>query len=154
MGPQTAELYFQRLFEHVLTKNPFPPVDVTPLVDKEGLDEMLSIAKLEKLTILLKRPNPDDLGSEHAKWMQKLEKMNAQKATTELTAVKGESLKPDAETKAFAHVAANNGKVTVVGRDSHGVKVEESTAAKPLVITEHVDDNLETAMQVLQRTAY
>ena len=95
-----------------------------------------------------------DLCDRHRVTHAKLEKMNAQKATTELTAVKGESLKPDAETKAFAHVAANNGKVTVVGRDSHGVKVEESTAAKPLVITEHVDDNLETAMQVLQRTAY
>lgn len=151
LGAETARVFFERLFKFVLTKRGFPPVEVTAFPDKEALDTMLSLPRLEKLTIILKRPNPDDLGGEIEKWMKKLEKQKARSAFTELVAVKGESLQPDSETRKFAEVAAVNGQVSVIGRDAQGLKFEDSTVARPWVKTEHINDNLETVIQVLQR---
>jgi hypothetical protein len=152
MGPRTAATFFERLFEHVVRELNLPPVEVTAIVDKEALDSMLGLAQLEKLTIELKRPNPDDLGGEADKWMKKLEKQRARSIVTQLTASAGKSLAPDDETKSAARVAADNGKVSVIGRDAAGDRVEESTSERPLVLTEKVDENVETVFQVLQRT--
>ena len=113
---------------------------------------MLSLPVLERLTIELKRPNPDDAGGERARWMKKLQKQHAQSLKTELVAVKGESIKPDEDTRSAAHVAADNGNVRVVGRNAGGTRVDESTKDRPLLITAKVDDNVETATQVLART--
>lgn len=152
MGAATAVTFFQRLFDEVRKTSDFPPVDVTAIADKDNLVEMLSLPVLERLTIELKRPNPDDAGGERARWMKKLQKQNAQTLKTELVAVKGESIKPDEDTRSAAHVAADNGNVRVVGRNAGGTRVEESTKDRPLLITATVDDNVETATQVLSRT--
>lgn len=152
LGPRTAEAFFQSLFDYLRTKKEFPQVEVTPLVDKDVVDEMLELKTLEKLTIELKRPNPDDLGHEDERWMKKLEKMKARKLVEQIEAVRGESIVPDAETRSIARVAANNGRVSVVARDATGARFEESTVARPLVITEHVDDKVETTVDVLRRT--
>ncbi len=151
IGPGAAARFFSALFTEVWLDGNYPAIEVTPIADRENLEAMLSLASVDRVTIELKRPNADDAGSEQERWMKKLEKMNVQKQTTELVATKGSSIKPDKETRALAQVAADNGNVTVVGRDADGSRIEESTSNRPWVVAAKVDENIETTMQVLQR---
>lgn len=153
LGPQTAVKFFQRLFESLVQSGKYPPIEVTAIPDRDTLDEMFSLSKLEKIVIELKRPNADDAAGEEAKWLKKLAKQNARKITTELVAVAGESILPDQETRALAAVAARNGNVSVIGRDANGKKVDESTKSRPLMIPQQVDSDIETSMDVLLRAA-
>jgi hypothetical protein len=153
LGVSAAVTFFQQLFDHVVEAGKFPKVEVTALPDADTLETMLSLSKLEKITIDLKRPNADDGNLEERRFLKKLEKQNAQRQIIELVAVSGLSIQPDAETRALASVASRNGNVSVVGRDEGGRRVEESTQEKPLVKVEYVDSDEETSMDVLLRTA-
>lgn len=153
LGPNTAELFFQQLFDHVVEDGEFPKVEVTALPDADTLETMLSLSKLEKITIDLKRPNADDGDLEERRLLKKLERQNAQRQIIELVAVSGQSIHPDADTRTLASVASRNGNVSVVGRDEGGRRVEESTQEKPLVKVEYVNSEQETSMDVLLRTA-
>lgn len=153
LGPQTAVKFFQNLFDPLIQTRKYPTVEVTAIPDTDTLEEMLSLSKLEKLTIELKRPNADDASGEEPKWLRKLAKQNVRKIVTELVAVAGESIVPDEETRALAAVAARNGNVSVIGRDESGKRVDESTKSRPLMITQQVDSDIETSMDVLSRMA-
>lgn len=153
LGPQTAVKFFQTLFNHLVQTQEYPPIEVTAIPDTDTLNEMLSLSKLERLTIELKRPNADDGADEEVKWLKKLAKQNVKTITTKLVAVAGASIAPDQETKALAFVAARNGNVSVTGRDASGRRVDESTKSRPLMIPYEVDSNIETSMDVLSRAA-
>lgn len=153
LGAQAAATFFQRLFDLVYQKGKCTQVEVTALPDMATLEMMLSLHKLERMTIDLKRPNADDAASDEARMLKKLENQGVRQQQTQLVAAAGESIKPDAETRALAKVAANNGSVSVVGKDSGGLRVVESTVARPLSLTRLVNSMVETAMDVLKRTA-
>lgn len=153
MGPKFAAAFFQQLFDRLVISGRYPDIEVTPLPDKDSLEEMMSSSTLEKITIELKRPNADDAGGDEAKWLKRLERQKARKITTEIVAAKGEFITPDEETQALAKVAARNGNVSITGRDPAGLKVEESTREKPMAISEYVDSDNETSLDVLVRTA-
>lgn len=57
MGPQALETFFQALFDKVYLAGKSTEVEVTALPDVESLEQMLKLAKLDRLTIHLKRPN-------------------------------------------------------------------------------------------------
>lgn len=154
LGPQTAVAFFQRLFDVVHTEGKCSQVEVTALPDIESLEKLLSLHKLERITIDLKRPNADDGDAEEARWLERLEKQGVKRQETVLVANAGESIKPDAETRSLAEVAARNGSVKVVGKDSGGLRVVESTVAKPMVLTRFVNSSIETGMDVLKRTSH
>ena len=153
LGAQTAVTFFQRLFDRVYQEGKCSQVEVTALPDIETLDAMLSLHKLERMTIDLKRPNADDAASDEARWLKKLENQGIRQQQTQLVAAAGESIKPDKDTRALAAVAARNGSVSVVGKDAAGMRVEESTVAKPMLLTRLVNSAIETALDVLRRTA-
>ncbi|MDW5418882.1 DUF4747 family protein [Iodobacter sp. CM08] len=152
-GPQLAVSFFTKLFTEVCRIKQYPIVEVTALPNIETLNELLTIPKLEKLTIELKRPNADDADSDEERWMKKLQKQKASKMNVEFVASPGESIVPDLETKTLAGVAARNGKVSVIGRTASGKRVEESTESHPLVQTTEVNPQIETVMSVLKRIA-
>lgn len=153
LGTTAAVKFFQTLFDQLVQTGRYPDVEVTAIPDKESLDNMFKLHKLDRITIDLKRPNADDAAKEEAHWLRRLEKQGVRRIKTEMVAARGETIKPDAETRALAHVAARNGNVFVIGHDANGVRVEESTAAKPMALSETVDSDLETSLDVLQRTA-
>ncbi|HJU70363.1 MAG TPA: DUF4747 family protein [Paucimonas sp.] len=119
------------LFSHVEILHEFGQVEVTVLPEREQLELILSIYQLNKLTIEVTRPNPDELGAAQARVFTRLGNLKARKAKYELTAESGESITPDDETKQIALVAASNGFVIGHGRDRAGLIVTESTKDKP-----------------------
>jgi len=153
LGTHAAVTFFQTLFDRVVQEGSYGPVEVTALPDMDTLETMLSLHTLERITMDLKRPNADDTAHEEVRWLKRLEKQNIQRQKLELVAVKGETIEPDDETRTLAAIAARNGNVSVIGKDAAGTRVEESTVARPMVITRHVDSELETSFDVLARTA-
>ena len=153
LGAQAAVTFFQRIFDLVYRQGNCTQVEVTALPDIDTLEKMLSLSILQRMTIDLKRPNADDGAGEETRWLKKLEDQGIRRQETTLIASAGESIKPDEETRALAQVAARNGSVSVVGKDADGIRVEESTIAKPMVLSRLVNSALETALDVLKRTA-
>lgn len=154
MGPKAMVTFLQSLFDKTFLEKKASKVEVTAMSDTESLQTMLNLAKIDKLTIQLKRPNPDDFDELEASVLRRMESQNAQKHEIVLVAKAGKTITPDSETLALASVAANNGSVSVLGKDASGVRVEESTEKRPLQKTAVVNSDLETSMDVLVRSMY
>lgn len=154
MGAKAMETFFQLIFDKVFQAKKASEVEVTALPDVETLDRMLRIPKMDKLTIHLKRPNPDDFHNIEKKVLEKLDSQNLHKQEIVLFAKAGETIKPDEDTLAQARVAASNGHVSVVGRDASGMKVEESTDKRPFQMLARVNSAVETCMDVLVRVIH
>jgi Domain of unknown function (DUF4747) len=109
----------------------FGEVDITIIPDKRSLQQIFQMPRLTKLLIDVKRPNPDDNESDDEVVFERLARQGARRIRQEMTAEQGETILPDNETKILAGVAARNGKVSAVGYDHSGVRVEESTINMP-----------------------
>jgi hypothetical protein len=108
-GPKRAEKFFQRLFDTKLPRGS-PAVEVTVIPEDDTLDKIYAIPRLRKLEIFLKRPNPDDNAEAAARILGRLERQGARSQKLELNkAATIKTLKPDAETKRLAALAAENG---------------------------------------------
>jgi hypothetical protein len=133
LGPSRAEKLFERLFEHYLPKGS-PNVEVTVIPKDDSLDNIYKIPGLRWLEIVVKRPNADDVESDAARVLGKLEGQGARSQKLELTKAAGvKQLKPDEDTKALAAVAAENGYVAGEGKDADGKPIFESTKKHPKV---------------------
>ena len=154
LGVTAAARFFQALFDRLVKTGKYPPIEVTPIPDMDTLDQLFSIHQLEKITIELKRPNADDGLADEIRLLKKLESQNTQRQKTEMVAVPGKSIQPDAETRKLAEVAARNGNVSIIGRDASGLRIQESTVSRPLLIPQRVDQEMETSMDVLKRVVH
>lgn len=153
LGPIPTERFMQKLLDVASAEMGFPTVVVTAMPDTDTLNALLSMHRLQRLIIEVKRPNPDDGASAAARIMARLEGMNAKKEISELVADEGESLKPDEETRSRAEVASKNGNVTGIGKTEEGLPSRESTAEKPLRYFVKINDAIETVFAILKRRA-
>lgn len=140
------------LSEEVFQK--FGKVDVTIIPDKQSLQRIFQMHRLAKLFIDVKRPNPDDNESDDEVVFGRLARQGARRIKQEMTAEKGETILPDNETKILAKVAARNGKVSAVGYDQEGIRVEESTANMPWQQVVTYDPKYELASDALVNFAH
>ncbi len=152
-GPSAAKRLLDQVFQPLTSKGLFPEVEVTVVPDKESLDRIFAMARLSTLVIDLVRPNADDGDDEEQRWLRRLADQESRRMKVELTAERGGTVLPDADTISMAKVAARNGTVRAQGRDAVGNKVTESTTDRPMVTAAHVDSDLETTNDVLRRTA-
>lgn len=153
LGPGAAVSIFQSIFKALSAAADFPEIEVTAIPDAEQVERLLTLPTLNKMVIELSRPNADDGDDDEVRFLRRLERQNAKKMRTELVAESHQSIAPDEETRRMAMVAANNGKVSVIGRDAAGMHIDESTSEHPRMDTVIVDPNIETEMDVLRRIA-
>ncbi|MBF0192497.1 MAG: DUF4747 family protein [Magnetococcales bacterium] len=106
-------------------------VNVTPIPQKDSLKHMRSLRELQKVSICLKEPNPDDLYEAEKMVQRKLEAMHARRIDVNISAIAGESLVLDQEMNQFAAVASENGSVSWRGINQEGVSVAGSTLQYP-----------------------
>ncbi len=119
-------------------------IDVTVIPSKEKLKEAMSIYDMNKLTMLVKRPNPDDHSSAEEEVLKRLASQNVKEYRHQLIAVSGESIKPDNETTILTLVASNNGYVTVNGKNEDGIPVEYKTTDHPWTDVDYYDPDIQT----------
>jgi len=152
-GPSTAVKFMESLLQSTALEFDFPEVSVTAVPESTSVHDILGLPGLEYLRIELVRPNPDDGESAEARWLRRLEEQKTTKAKLELFHAKNATLKPDAETRDMAEVAANNGSVYGRGRTADGLLVEDSTQDRPMLRQEFVNSEIETAADILERAA-
>lgn len=147
-----------KLIEGILNKaelnEKYGIVDVTVIPSKEKLSEALNIARMDKLVMEIKRPNPDDLKKAERKVFERLDSQSIAKYSQELVAIPGTSISPDSETKTLAHIAAKNGSVAVKGRDLSDHPVEYTTVNHPWEHTEYYDPKIENAYNTFTNTVF
>lgn len=153
LSPRQAAKFFERMFANDEIIKNHPPVEVTPFTDKKSLERMLSLPRLEKIEIHVKRPNPDDGGSLEAKFKRRMERVNARRIDETLVAADDRGIILDDEARGMAAAAAHNGSVRVVGRDANGSRVDSSTEDTPHIEQEQVNADIETREDVLRRIA-
>jgi Domain of unknown function (DUF4747) len=132
LSPKRAKRLFDQLFEGLPADQ--PEVDVTIIPEEESLEKILSIKRLRKLDIFIKRPNPDDLGDDYKRIMDGLEAEGARSQKIEkIKAAKKPTLTPNDETRRLAVITSTNGYVSGEGKDESGTSVFESTEKHPKI---------------------
>lgn len=132
LSPLTLQRFFLGLCNHPRIQEEFGKVEITVLPDREQLEAIFSMHRLAKLTIDIRRPNPDDFGEdEEDQVFRRFDGIGVRRMVQSLTAEPGESITPDNELSIIARVASKNGKVEGVGYSAIGDRIEESTIDRP-----------------------
>lgn len=123
-----------RVFSGLLSAVTENEVTVTAEQDREALEAILTLHRLNSLAIRISRPNADDFGSYDQDIEERLKRQMAAEIVIELKAEKGSAgLQPDERTVETAKVALHNGNVIGKGLEEDGTAVTRATENHPLV---------------------
>lgn len=127
---------------------------VTVEVEQEpGQLERIFKLELERLTIHITRPNPDDLDDLEGEFLAELAAQNAAAQEVKLVAEPGTRLTPNERTRNLAEIALSNGYVEGRGRDEATARKETVTTQEaPLRVPAEFNPNDQTLMDVLLQT--
>jgi len=154
LGHNTALKFFQ-----IASKNPglqkeFNVLDVDLVKDTSTLKRLLDYARLKRLKIELRRPNPDFLDEETRQdIVERMESEHARKDTRIIEAMPGESLDPTDETLAEAEMAIDNGEVVAFGQNEQGTSETRSSMQFPHEEKERYDPDLRSDNQAFRTVA-
>ncbi|TOK10813.1 DUF4747 family protein [Vibrio parahaemolyticus] len=115
-------------------------VHIIPALNK--VNEILNDKTISYLSMVINRPNPDDVKSAESKFKRRLAKLNAERQETTLVPPQGEVLELDEEEKVIARVAAKNGYVEA--KITNEMNRVETLSTKAHHFTETVVFNPET----------
>lgn len=153
MGPTLIQRYLDILATEKRALREFSRIDVTIVPDSQTVASILSSKGLRSLTITLKPPNPDTLGSVRARFMQRLNDMNAKSRIESYVALAGQDLKPDEDVQTVAKIAAANGRVDArILTATQGV-VPVSTVGKAMVEKMEVDTDANSEQEIFEAGA-
>jgi hypothetical protein len=113
MSPNTWKAALFRILDIAKDRLSLEEVDVTVEPVSDTVRRMLKM-DISKLTILLLRPNPDDLSDLDAEVLDRMAKQHVNREKRELSAPRGQFLAPDEATIKLAEVAKSNGRVDAV----------------------------------------
>ena len=143
--------FFGELFSRPAIKRDFGDVEVTPVPDRQGVETILS-AKIKRLHIILRTPNPDDLDEAQKKIKRRMKSLKARQLDEIVAAEDGDFVTPDAELLSMARVAALNGRVDATIQQPSGRVVPASTRFTPALF-EVTTDARETEERAMDRAA-
>lgn len=131
-----AELIFQHLFSPNNLGANAEDVEVTLIPQDDALEYVLGFDRLDRVEILVKLPNADDITTATNRVLDKLRNMKAKSEKQTLVKATGpDGLKLDDDHMTLATVAAaGNGRVDTIGLDEDGEKSERSTKEKPKIV--------------------
>jgi Domain of unknown function (DUF4747) len=110
------------LFDFHTVAERFGKVDLTIATQHEDVAKLLEWPVLRRLRIRLERPNPTDYEDEESVFRH-LNGIGAKSETRDyIRSDERPTLRPDAEMRALATVAGDNGEVEVTGTDPEGKK--------------------------------
>lgn len=139
-GSKRAERFFSRLLDGESIDDEQIEVTVTAVPSSDALHRIYEIPKLRWLEIYVQRPNPDDLTADANRILDRLVAQGAKSQKVELEKkARVKTLKPDADTKKLAEIAATNGHVAGSGKTEDGKSVFESTKDHPKTVEVEVE---------------
>lgn len=135
VSPVRAKRIFDRLMSPFILGLDSEHVEITVIPEDDALARVLGLKRLDKVEILVKRPNADDITTETNAIMAEL---MAQKAKSEERVLVREAgsdgIELSDENMIRARVAASNGHVSSTGRDSDDEPDRRSTKEYPKVV--------------------
>lgn len=152
-SPTSAAQLIDKLADNEVIRKKYGKVDVTAVPCKDALSTALALPWIKKVDLVIKRPNPDENEDAEREVLRRLGNQNARELTQSLKAIDGMSIVPDEQTKILTKVAANNGKVTVEGKDAEDKKIIYSTVDHPWQESIYYDQNIQNAADVLLNKA-
>ena len=140
LSPRRAKRIFDLLLSPTVLGLDAELVEVTVIPEDDALAIVLGLERLDRIEILVKRPNADDITAATNAIMGELMAQNAKSEDRVLVRQAGtESLDLSEENMTRAEVAASNGYVKSSGKDSDGDSVKRSTREYPKIIRAVVD---------------
>jgi len=142
MSITLARRLFEKIFNNENLIEKYGEVSVSIEQSREELQKMLSLYKINHLSIKITRPNPDDNDTLDEEVIRRLlDEQNVNKAEFNYQAVRGQTITPNDETKKYARIAASNGSVEMTGKDIEENPIAISTEQFPLLSTFKYDAN-------------
>ena len=153
LSPRSAMMFLEGLLNSDDLVRKYGSVGVSLVSDREQLDAILSMQRLQHLEILVKRPNPDDLGSYDSIMEQRLVSQGAASVRVDYEASANETIKPDQDTLKLADSATRNGRVKAAGTDASGRRVTRSTEDHPALEGERYAPDQRTSQEAFRSAA-
>lgn len=136
ISPTPMKNFLERLLNdnRLLEKTKFQLVDVRLVQDRKALTAILKTVTLERLEIMVRRPNPGDTPGD-AEQMVEQEMMEEELEELEIIkkASKEGGIKPNKRTLQYMEAAETNGYVKAKGISKNGEKREFNTQLSPLI---------------------
>jgi hypothetical protein len=133
--PGILETIFTKLLSPEILGTESELVEITVVPKDDALDYVLGFKRLDKVDILVKRPNDDDITSDINRVLNRL---IAEKAKSEQTVItrmpKTDGIELDEEHRMLARVGAVNGHVDSSGLDDENQHGKRSTREVPKVV--------------------
>lgn len=154
VSPNMVERFLRGLFEQAEIMKEYGEVDVSIVADANKLDQIMNSKAIRKLTIKIRKPNPDTVSLVRNRVMGRINDNNAIGWEQTFTPAMGQALTPNEETQLLARVALTDGEVTATVGDGDGGRVtQRSTAAHPVVEPYAYDPEALTEQQGFLRGA-
>jgi hypothetical protein len=133
--PGRLGLIFTELLSPEILGHKAELVEVTVIPTDDAIDYVMGFDRLDKIDILVKRPNDDDITKDTNRVMKRLMEQNAKSERSVLTRQpKTDGLELDEEHLLLARVAAQNGHVDSSGLDGDGEHGKRSTREVPKIV--------------------
>ncbi len=140
LSPNRAHRIFTRLFAQQLLGNDMPYVDVTVVPEDDTLERLLGLDRLDRVKIVLQKPNADVNDAEVQEVLADLETQGAKSQDISLArAADSPRIVLNAANYLRAKVAQLNGYVAAAGRMEDGEQFSGSTKEYPKVIRVAID---------------
>lgn len=151
--PHLVEKFLDALLNTPKLIEKFGASRVNLISDTASVEALFAIPHKRKISIIIDRPNPDDLGDADRRIRDRLARQNAKRLTEILDAERGKDLKPDERTRELGEVATLNGEVIVAGKSEAGIPVRKSTKEFPDIEAEKYDPDLTTEQAAFDSAA-
>ena len=140
LSPRRAKRIFDLLMSPEILGLNAELVEVTVIPEDDALAFVLGLSRLDRVEILVKRPNQDDITDKANAIMAELMAQHAKSEDRVLTRAGGsDGLELSEENMVRAEVAATNGYVKSSGRDDEGEPDKRSTKEYPKIVRMVVD---------------
>ncbi|MEO1043961.1 MAG: DUF4747 family protein [Pseudomonadota bacterium] len=140
VSPRRLERIFDKLLSPSVLGSRAELVEVTVIPTDDAIDYVLGLARLDKVEILVKRPNQDDITSDTNRVMQSLIDQNAKSEKRVLSRqAKTDGVDLNDENMTLAQVGARSGHVDSSGLDENGNRDKRSTREVPKIVKRTIE---------------
>ncbi|MCQ4297479.1 DUF4747 family protein [Pseudomonas stutzeri] len=151
LSPLMVKRFFESISTHANLAE-FGELNVTVQPERGVTDELFKIENISVIELEIRKPNPDDHDDVEEDILERLQELNAGKEKRQYFSATPEGLQPDAQLKALAAVASENGSVYAKGRTAGNI-VEISTKDRPLKATASYNPDLQSELNALLEKA-
>ncbi|CBG88830.1 DUF4747 family protein [Citrobacter rodentium] len=154
ISPRQMEKFLNTLFSNEKIKEKYGVVNVTSLTEPDAVERMLSLKGITLLSMVTRRPNPDDLVSAEHEFQERFKAIGVIEEDKTYKAERDGQIKPDKKLKRDALIAARNGQVEIKRKNESGHVERLSTIDKPLQRSASYDPVVTLPIALLLQEAY